>query len=65
MQAGDYIAKRYHQPGDEYRADWDLRGAVQLSGIVLEFTRALANSREWPTWNADAEFRRSTRKPTM
>lgn len=65
MQAGDYIAKRYHQPGDEYRADWDLRGAVQLSSIVLEFTRALANSREWPTWNADAEFKRSTRKPTM
>lgn len=60
-QAEDYTVKRYHQPGDEYQADWDLRGAVQLSGIVLEFTRALANSRDWPTWNADAEFRRAPR----
>jgi Zn-dependent M28 family amino/carboxypeptidase len=60
-QAEDYTVKRYHQPGDEYSADWDLRGAVQLSGIVLEFTRMLGTSREWPTWNADAEFRRALR----
>ncbi len=65
MQAGEYIARRYHQPGDEYVATWDLRGAVQLSNIVLDFARALANSRDWPTWNADAEFKRSTRTPTM
>jgi len=64
-QAQDYTTNRYHQPGDEYVATWDLRGAVQLSGIVLEFTRALANSREWPTWNADAEFRRPVRRPSM
>lgn len=61
QQADDYTTKRYHQPGDEYDPSWDLRGAVQLSGIVLEFTRAIANSREWPTWNADAEFRRAPR----
>ncbi len=60
-QAEDYTTNRYHQPGDEYRADWNLQGAVQLSTIILEFTRQLANSREWPTWNADAEFRRPPR----
>jgi Zn-dependent M28 family amino/carboxypeptidase len=60
-QAEDYTSKRYHQPGDEYDPAWDLRGAVQLSDIVLEFTRALARSRDWPTWNADAEFRRALR----
>ncbi|MBX3174048.1 MAG: M28 family peptidase [Gemmatimonadaceae bacterium] len=60
-QAEEYTTKRYHQPGDEYDPSWDLKGAVQLSNIVLEFTRALANSREWPTWNADAEFRRAPR----
>ncbi len=60
-QAEDYTTKRYHQPGDEYDPAWNLRGAVQLSTIVLEFTRTLANSREWPTWNADAEFRRAPR----
>lgn len=61
QQNDEYTANRYHQPGDHYRADWDLRGAVQLTTIVLEFTRELANSRAWPTWNADAEFRRRPR----
>jgi Zn-dependent M28 family amino/carboxypeptidase len=64
-QAEDYTQKRYHQPGDEFDPAWDLRGAVQLSTIILEFTRRLADSRDWPTWNDDAEFRRSTPKPAM
>lgn len=61
QQNEDYTTNRYHQPGDHYRADWDLRGAVQLTTIVLEMTRGLANSRVWPTWAADAEFRRAPR----
>jgi Zn-dependent M28 family amino/carboxypeptidase len=65
QQANDYNAKRYHQPGDQYDPTWDFRGAVQLSNIVLEFTRLLAESREWPTWNADAEFKRPARRPAM
>lgn len=65
QQGEDYTAHRYHQPSDEYRADWDLRGAVQLSNIVLSFTRTLAASAAWPTWNKDAEFQRKVRKPAM
>jgi Zn-dependent M28 family amino/carboxypeptidase len=65
QQGEDYTAHRYHQPSDEYRADWDLRGAVQLSQIVLSFTRSLANSTAWPTWNKDAEFQRKVKKPAM
>ena len=65
QQAEDYTAHRYHQPADEYKPDWDLRGAVQLSNIVLSFTRTLAGSAAWPTWNKDAEFQRRARKPTM
>ena len=60
-QAEDYSTNRYHQPSDEYDPAWDLRGAAQLSEIVLEFARTLANSRGWPSWNADAEFRRAPR----
>jgi Zn-dependent M28 family amino/carboxypeptidase len=56
-QGEDYTAKRYHQPSDQYRADFDLAGAVQLSEIVFRFGRLLANSPVVPTWNADAEFR--------
>jgi Zn-dependent M28 family amino/carboxypeptidase len=65
QQAEDYNTKRYHQPGDEYDPTWDLRGAVQLSTIVLDFTRALGNSRDWPTWSPGAEFKRVARKPNM
>jgi hypothetical protein len=58
-QEEDYTTNRYHQPGDHYRADWDLKGAVQLTTIVLELTRELGNSRVWPTWAPTAEFRRA------
>ena len=62
QQQDDYTANRYHQPSDEYRPDFDLRGAVQLSEIVLGFGRWVANARTAPTWNPDAEFR-AVRKP--
>jgi Zn-dependent M28 family amino/carboxypeptidase len=55
-QGDDYVAHRYHQPSDEYRSDFDLRGAVQLAEIVRRFGLSLANARTVPTWNADAEF---------
>jgi Zn-dependent M28 family amino/carboxypeptidase len=58
QQEEDYTAHRYHQPSDEYRSDFDLSGAVQLSQIVLGFGTSLANASSVPTWNADAEFRR-------
>ena len=65
QQSEDYNTKRYHQPGDEFDPTWDFRGAVQLSNIVLEFTRALGNSRDWPAWSPGAEFKRVPRKPAM
>ena len=64
-QEDDFTTKRYHQPGDQFDPSWDLKGAVQLSNIVLEFTRQLAASREWPTWNAAAEFKRPVRRPAV
>jgi Zn-dependent M28 family amino/carboxypeptidase len=63
QQDEDYTAHRYHQPSDEYRPDFDLAGAAQLSEIVLKLGTSLANSRAYPTWNADAEFRRPAVKP--
>ena len=55
-QQEDYTAHRYHQPSDEYRPDFDLTGAVQLSEALLEFGRLIADALELPRWNADAEF---------
>jgi Zn-dependent M28 family amino/carboxypeptidase len=36
-QAADYVAHHYHQPSDEYHADWDFRGNAKLArfGLVL------------------------------
>jgi Zn-dependent M28 family amino/carboxypeptidase len=57
QQDDDYTAHRYHQPSDEYRPDFDLTGAAQLSEIVLRFAQQLANASGVPSWNRDAEFR--------
>jgi Zn-dependent M28 family amino/carboxypeptidase len=56
-QDDDYTEHRYHQPSDEYRPDFPLAGAVQLSELVLRFGTMLANSPTVPQWNADAEFK--------
>ena len=52
----DYM-KCYHQTCDTWRADWDLRGAAQDVELVYRVGARLANSAEWPTWNAGSEFR--------
>jgi Predicted aminopeptidases len=57
QQDEDYTAHRYHQPSDEYKPDFDLSGAVQLSEIVERFGVSLANAATVPTWNNDAEFK--------
>jgi len=53
----DYTANRYHQPGDEWSADWDLSGMAQDLGLLYDLGRDLANGREWPNWSQDSEFR--------
>lgn len=57
QQKEDYTAHRYHQPSDEYRPDFDLKGAAQLADIVYRFGTFLGNARSVPTWNSDAEFK--------
>jgi Zn-dependent M28 family amino/carboxypeptidase len=58
----DYNEHRYHQPADAYSPDFDLSGAAQISNIVLNFARTLANSPVTPRWNADAEFKAAREK---
>ncbi|WP_246524735.1 M28 family peptidase [Sphingobium phenoxybenzoativorans] len=51
-----YTKDRYHQPADEWSADWDM-SAVKPDLILLYNTgRALAESRIWPDWSPDSEF---------
>jgi Zn-dependent M28 family amino/carboxypeptidase len=53
----DYVVKRYHQPADEWQADWDLTGQAIDDGLIYKLGRTLANSRTWPEWQAGSEFK--------
>jgi TonB family protein len=41
-QAKDYVENHYHQPSDEYRADWDFKGLAKMTrfGYVLGWKAA-------------------------
>jgi Zn-dependent M28 family amino/carboxypeptidase len=55
-QFEDYVAHHYHQPADEYRADWDFRGNAKMArfGLVLGW---LASGQLTPVeWQAGDEF---------
>jgi Zn-dependent M28 family amino/carboxypeptidase len=50
QQSLDYVQHHYHQPSDEYRADWDFRGNAKLArfGFVLGWlASAQPKSVEW------------------
>jgi Zn-dependent M28 family amino/carboxypeptidase len=52
-----YTEQRYHQPADEWSPDWDLTGMAQDLSMLHAVGARLANSREWPNWSPDSEFR--------
>ena len=53
----DYRANRYHAPGDEYSADWEMSGMVENTELFYEVGSRLANSNYWPNWYEGNEFR--------
>jgi Zn-dependent M28 family amino/carboxypeptidase len=55
-QSDDYVAHHYHQPSDEYHADWDFRGNAKMArfGFVLGW---LASAQSKPVeWQSGDEF---------
>ena len=53
----EYIDKHYHQPSDEWSPAWDFTGMAQDDQLLHNLGRDLANSRAWPNWSPDSEFR--------
>ncbi|GAA3892053.1 M28 family metallopeptidase [Sphingomonas limnosediminicola] len=53
----EYVTKHYHQPSDEWSPAWDFTGMAQDVQLLHNLGRDLANSRLWPNWAPDAEFR--------
>ena len=53
----DYTAQRYHQPDDEFQPSWNFQGMAEDGQLLHLVGERLANSREWPNWSSDSEFR--------
>ena len=52
----DFNQKRYHQPADEYRDDWDFSGLEELAKFGMTLGSGAANMNRMSTWNAGDEF---------
>ncbi|HEX6784445.1 MAG TPA: M28 family metallopeptidase [Sphingomicrobium sp.] len=53
----EYTEKHYHQPSDEWQPTWDFSGMAEDDQLLNNLGRDLANSRAWPNWSNDSEFR--------
>jgi Zn-dependent M28 family amino/carboxypeptidase len=52
-----YVTESYHQPSDEWHAEWTFEGMARDLGILYAVGRELADSNAWPNWSSDSEFR--------
>ncbi len=52
----DYVRNRYHQPTDEWDETWRMDAAAADVALIYAVGRELADSEQWPEWNAGAEF---------
>jgi len=53
----EFVADRYHAPGDEIQDDWDVEAAVEDLHLYYRIGHRLANSEQWPQWNEGNEFK--------
>jgi len=52
-----YVANNYHQPSDEWQAEWTFEGMQRDLNILYSLGRDLAESKSWPNWGKASEFR--------
>jgi TonB family protein len=62
-QANEYVKNRYHQPSDEYRADWDFKGLAEMAAFGYELGLKAATQTEPISWLPGDEFEK-VRKQT-
>ncbi len=53
----EYYALRYHKPGDEYQASWDVSGTIEDLRLLFEVGAGIAKGKSWPNWYEGNEFR--------
>ncbi len=52
-----YVADRYHQPADQWEADWTFTGMARDLQLLYTVGHDLADSDRWPNWDSASEFR--------
>jgi Zn-dependent M28 family amino/carboxypeptidase len=61
-QSEDYNQHHYHQPSDEYRADWDFRGNAKLARFGFVLGWLASEEPKSIEWNAGDEFDKPRRQ---
>jgi Zn-dependent M28 family amino/carboxypeptidase len=61
-QAKDYVNNRYHQPADEYRADWDFRGLAKIASFGYALGLEAATQPALIHWQPGDEFEPAGKK---
>jgi Zn-dependent M28 family amino/carboxypeptidase len=56
-QRDKWTAEKYHKPGDEYDATWNLEGAAEDARLYFAVGYRLAQETTWPNWREGNEFR--------
>jgi Zn-dependent M28 family amino/carboxypeptidase len=54
----EFNSKHYHQPSDEYRADWDFSGLEQIARFGFTLGLEVANQLKLPDWFPGDQFKR-------
>jgi TonB family protein len=58
-QARDYVKDYYHQPSDEYRADWDFKGLAEMASFGYELGLSAATQSQAIDWQLGDEFEKA------
>jgi TonB family protein len=61
-QARDYVKNHYHQPSDEYRADWDFKGLAEMASFGYELGLSAATQPQGIDWQPGDEFEKAHKK---
>jgi Zn-dependent M28 family amino/carboxypeptidase len=58
----EYEDRRYHQPSDELRPEWNFEGAVEDGQLCFYLGLQVANALRMPAWKPGDEFEAARKK---
>jgi Zn-dependent M28 family amino/carboxypeptidase len=61
-QSKDYVDHHYHQPSDEYRADWDFTGLAKMTQFGVALGQRAASAPGLQGWQPGDEFESARKK---